>query len=265
MSDEPAKLLGQPVVGPRRQVEELIRSAIFSGELQVGERLPAEAELARQFEVSRTTIREALQSLWAQGLIRKIPGSGGGSFVESVDHHSLEQVVEQSLHRLLSLGSLLAGEVNVVRELLELPAVRMAAHNRTEGDLSRLRAVIDKASRVAAGDPSAAALDTQFHTIIAEASGNRVLAAFVTAIHADSSPDAQAEQSDDVHEAIVRQHRQILDAIEASDADEAEALAISHLTFIRGRVAPQSAFPAGRLPAAAVLGDREGQRNERDH
>ena len=72
----------------------------------MGERLPAEAELARQFEVSRSTIREALQSLWAEGLIRKIPGAGGGSFVESVDHRSPERAMQQSLHRLLQLGTL---------------------------------------------------------------------------------------------------------------------------------------------------------------
>ncbi|WP_255122825.1 winged helix-turn-helix domain-containing protein [Rhodococcus sp. 14-2470-1b] len=60
------KPLGQAVLRPRQQVEETIRSAILSGDLESGEMLPPEAELARQFNVSRTTLREALRVLSSQ-------------------------------------------------------------------------------------------------------------------------------------------------------------------------------------------------------
>jgi DNA-binding FadR family transcriptional regulator len=235
--DALAKVLGQPIAGPRRQVEKAIRGAILSGELQVGERLPAEAELARQFEVSRTTIREALQSLWAEGLIRKIPGAGGGSFVESIDHRSLERAMQQSLNRLLQLGTLLPDEVNLVRELLELPAVRLAAVNRSDADLARLNANTAARRKVAATDPQAAELDSEFHRLVAEASGNRVLAALIAALHTESSPDAQAEDSEQVNDLTVRHHQEIADAIAVQDADEAESLAIAHLSVIRSHPA----------------------------
>ena len=62
--------IGRKVLRPRRQVEERIRSAILSGELRSGERLPSEAELARQFDVSRNTVREALHGLATQNLIK---------------------------------------------------------------------------------------------------------------------------------------------------------------------------------------------------
>ncbi|HEX3388036.1 MAG TPA: FCD domain-containing protein [Streptosporangiaceae bacterium] len=237
MPDALAKVLGQPIAGPRRQVEKAIRGAILSGELQVGERLPAEAELARQFEVSRTTIREALQSLWAEGLIRKIPGAGGGSFVESIDHRSLERAMQQSLNRLLQLGTLLPDEVNLVRELLELPAVRLAAVNRSDADLARLNANTAARRKVAATDPQAAELDSEFHRLVAEASGNRVLAALIAALHTESSPDAQAEDSEQVNDLTVRHHQEIADAIAVQDADEAESLAIAHLSVIRSHPA----------------------------
>lgn len=235
MPDALAKVLGQPIAGPRRQVEKAIRGAILSGELQVGERLPAEAELARQFEVSRTTIREALQSLWAEGLIRKIPGAGGGSFVESVDHRSLERAMQQSLHRLLQLGTLRPDEVNLVRELLELPAVRLAALNRTDADLAQLHANTTARRTIADGDPRAAELDNDFHRLAAEASGNRVLAALIAALHAESSPDAQAQGAEQGNEITRRHHQQIADAIAARDPDEAETAALAHLSFIRSQ------------------------------
>jgi DNA-binding FadR family transcriptional regulator len=233
--DALAKVLGQPIAGPRRQVEKAIRTAILSGELQVDERLPAEAELARQFEVSRTTIREALQSLWAEGLIRKIPGAGGGSFVESVDHRSLERAMQQSLHRLLQLGTLRPDEVNLVRELLELPAVRLAALNRSDDDLTQLHANVAARRAIAAADPRAAELDSDFHRLAAEASGNRVLAALIAALHAESSPDAQAQGSEQSDEITLRHHQEIVDAIAARDADEAETAVIAHLSFIRSQ------------------------------
>ncbi|MGH3203979.1 MAG: FadR/GntR family transcriptional regulator [Streptosporangiaceae bacterium] len=237
MPDALAKVLGQPIAGPRRQVEKAIRGAILSGELQAGERLPAEAELARQFEVSRTTIREALQSLWAEGLIRKIPGAGGGSFVESIDHRSLERAMQQSLHRLLQLGTLFPDEVNLVRELLELPAVRLAAVNRSDADLARLNANTAARRTVTAADPQAAELDSEFHRLVAEASGNRVLAALIAALHTESAPDAQAEGSEQVNDLAVRHHQEIADAIAEQDADEAESLAIAHLSVIRSHPA----------------------------
>src|SRR5689334_18541438 len=81
--------IGREVVRPRQQVEDRIRQAILEGELKTGERLPSESELARQFAVSRTTVREALRALSTQNLIEKVPGAGGGSFVRAVDHQSL--------------------------------------------------------------------------------------------------------------------------------------------------------------------------------
>src|ERR1700733_8238874 len=82
---------------PREQVEHQMRSAILSGEFKVGERLPSEAELAKAFGVSRSTIREALHALKTSGLITTTPGATGGSFVEGVDHHSLAERFGEAL------------------------------------------------------------------------------------------------------------------------------------------------------------------------
>jgi len=63
------------------QIAEAIRDAIISGSLRVDARLPSEAELAEQFDVSRPTVREALKRLAAQSLIRTQRGATGGAFV----------------------------------------------------------------------------------------------------------------------------------------------------------------------------------------
>ncbi|MBB3607046.1 hypothetical protein FHT40_006746 [Mycolicibacterium sp. BK556] len=113
------KLIGQAVTRPRQQVQETIKAAILSGELKSGEMLPPEAELARQFSVSRTTLREALRVLSSQHLISKVPGAHGGNFVQSVDYRSLGSVMIESVDNLLALGSLRFDEVVDVRQALE--------------------------------------------------------------------------------------------------------------------------------------------------
>ena len=72
------------------QVADQLRELIVTGELPQGGRLPTETELARQLGVSRTTVREALRLLAAQGLIRTAKGQTGGSYVTlpTVDHVS---------------------------------------------------------------------------------------------------------------------------------------------------------------------------------
>ena len=127
-----------PVRRLREQVEEQIREAIRSGQLAIGARLPSEIALANSFSVSRTTVREALRSLAARGLISKAPGSGGGSFVKSVDHWSLGHIVREGVEHLVQMGTIETAEASSVRKILEVPAVRMAAENASEGDLDAL-------------------------------------------------------------------------------------------------------------------------------
>jgi len=229
---EPRRI-GSKVLRPRRQVEEQIRSAILSGELRSGERLPSEAELARQFDVSRNTVREALHGLATQNLIKKVPGAGGGSFVRSVDYESLGTVLSESMQSLLALGRIEFEEVALVRQHLEVPAVRLAAARRTEEDVERLRGIVDSQKSISIEDPGVPKLDAQFHTEIAKVSRNRVLAAFVSALHQQTEPIRYLDLSSEVGQTTVRQHRAIVAAIAKGDADAGEQAIIEHLTYLR--------------------------------
>ena len=227
------KQLGRRVLRPRQQVEEALRNAVLSGDLKTGERLPPESELARQFSVSRPTIREALSGLETQGLIRKVPGAGGGSFVQAMNHHSLGEMLHESMHHLMRLGSLSFDEVSAVRELLEAPSASLAAMHRTQEDIAELRAIVDKQKRLSVDDPEIPSLDAEFHTAIARVSGNRALAALVFAVHRVTEPVSYLDLSPEVGRKTVLQHQRIVKAIKAGEAQAAEAAIIEHLTYLR--------------------------------
>lgn len=227
---------GQKVLRPRQQVEDHIRTAILSGRLKSGERLPSESELARQFDVSRTTVREALRSLSTQNLIRKTPGAGGGSFVRSVDHSSLGDALGESMSNLLALGNIEFEEVALVRQHLEVPSVRLAAEHRSAEDLRRLQEIVARQKVISVEDPDVPALDKDFHGTIANASGNRVLASLVVALHRETEPVHYLDLSPEVGRNAVKQHQKILRAIAAQDPDTAELAMIEHLSYLRKHI-----------------------------
>src|SRR3954454_4967355 len=86
-----------PVLRPRQQVENQIRSAILSGQFARGDRLASETQLAERFGVIRATIREALRRLVEAGLISKDRGATGGSFVEYGDHQTLSRLISDRM------------------------------------------------------------------------------------------------------------------------------------------------------------------------
>lgn len=230
------RVIGEKVLRPREQVEKQVRAAILSGDLKSGERLPSEAELSRQFNVSRTTVREALRSLNSQNLISKVPGHGGGSFVRSIDHRALGAMLQESLHNLLQLGTLDWREVAMVRQYLEVPSARLAAEHRTAEHLDTLAAIVARQKAITVDDPAVPELDAQFHATIADASGSRLLAGLVHALHAETEPVHSLDLSPEVGRRTVMQHRAIVRAIEAQDPDAAETAVVDHLTYLREHV-----------------------------
>ena len=232
-----SRSIGQAVLRPREQVEQRLRAAILSAELKSGDMLPPEAELARQFNVSRTTLREALRVLASQRLIAKVPGARGGNIVQSVDHVSLGEVVTEAVDNLLALGSVAFDEVSDLRRYLEVPSVRLAARHRDDDDLAELRNVVDRQRRASVDDPEIPELDRLFHTGIARASGNRVLSSLVAALHHVTEPVHYLDLKPEVGRETVKQHQRILAAIVAQDADGGTEAIVEHLEYLRGHIA----------------------------
>jgi DNA-binding FadR family transcriptional regulator len=214
------------------QVADQLRQLIMSGELSPGERLPNEALLAREFGVSRATVREALRVLAAQNLLRTAKGAGGGSYVTlpTVDH--ISEFLRSNINLLTDSRDVTLRELIEARELLEVPAARLAARRRKEPDLERLRAAIP---------PDPLALDHReqfehnkdFHSAVIECCGNALL--YIAAQPVFSTLQTHLARSTlgrRFHAAINEQHLCIKEAIEAGDADAAGAEMHRHLEFL---------------------------------
>lgn len=222
---------------PREQVEQQIRAAILSAKFKEGDRLPSEAELAKEFAVSRSTIREALRALATAGLISTSPGASGGSFVKGVDHRSLGLNFGESVENILKLGSLSYSEVAEVRAILEIPSARLAALNRRDEHLDELRRIVDREKAVKVSDPAVPELNTSFHEVVASASGNRLLAALTSALHQVTRPLAYIDTSPDLGRRSVIQHLEIVGAIRDRDEARAGKAMEDHLRYLREHAA----------------------------
>jgi DNA-binding FadR family transcriptional regulator len=203
--------------------------------------------LAEDFKVSRSTIREALRGLLEVGLIRTVPGAGGGSFVEYFNHHTLSELVFERLNNTLELGSVSYEEVAGFRNLLEVPSARLAAANRTNEHLLELRNVIDQEKNTTANDPEVEHYNARFHGILAEASGNRVLVAFVNAMHRVAHPLRFIDTTEEVGRQAVRHHIAIAAAVEAQDQERAAVAMEEHLAYLRQHVPSESSLQTKRL------------------
>ena len=200
-------------------VETAIQEAIRSGVLREGEKLPSEMELCAQFQVSRTVMREALRMLSARGLIRI--EKGRGIFVRRLSVDSVATPMELYLH--MHSGPDHALHVVGARQLIEPPIASAAALYHTAADAERLRANVSELTSATHDHARLSQLDMSFHLLVAEATHNPVLPLFIRPIQM-LMPAIKADVYqvvDDAHEAAVRWHTRILDAILARDADRA--------------------------------------------
>jgi DNA-binding FadR family transcriptional regulator len=220
------------ILRPRAQVEHQIREAILRGEFSQGDKLPPETVLAQQFGVSRPTVREALGSLVAAGLIRKIPGVAGGSFVKSVTPDSLSSMLSESMDTIVRLGSLDIDELTSMRRVLEVPAASWAASNRQDQQIAALEGIVDLQKGTTIDDPAIVLYDRDFHVTVAQASGNRLLAAFISAIHETTLPARFLSVTPEVGRATVKQHIAIVNAIRAGSSSAAAEAMDEHLEYV---------------------------------
>src|SRR4029077_18641965 len=215
------------------QVAEQLRTLVVRGTLQPGARLPNEEVLAREFGVSRATLREALRSLAAQDLIRTAKGAGGGSFVTlpSVEHVS--SFLHSSITLMADANDVSLEDLLEARELIEVPAARLAAGRRTsdEGDLLR-PAIPGKPLRM--GPDQQFVYNQDFHTVVIDCCDNALLAIAAQPIFGVLQRNlARTKLGEKFHRAINDQHRTIAAAIEAGDADAAGGEMHAHLEFLR--------------------------------
>jgi GntR family transcriptional repressor for pyruvate dehydrogenase complex len=223
------------------QIVQQIEESVLKGTLKEGDQLPAERELAQQFGVSRTAVREAIRALHEKGLVDAYPGRG--TFVANRNSNSLRQ----SLDRILKSGqSDRAAYLVEIREILEPEIAALAAARADDQDLATMReavSVMDNARRDADAFIEA---DLDFHLSLAEAAANPFILSLIDSIvallreqrmrifYVDGGPERGQ-----VH------HKRILDAIERRDALGAREAMQAHLRQVRE---DSRNSPGGREP-----------------
>src|SRR5260370_5533458 len=145
------------------QIVQQVEESVHKGALKTGDKLPAEREMAEQFGVSRTAVREAVKALREKGLVEAYPGRG--TFITDGTSYSMRQ----SLDRMLKVGQAEgSGFLAEVREILEPEIAAMAATRADAEDLTSMReqvAIMDQARK----DPDAIiGADRGFHLALAE-------------------------------------------------------------------------------------------------
>jgi DNA-binding FadR family transcriptional regulator len=210
--------------GPRRisameAVLAHLRRLIERGEYPVGAKLPSEASLSREFEVSRSVIREALRGLQALGMTES--KTGKGTFVTAAGPADNP-----------TFGPYSARDLIEVRRHVEIPVAGYAALRRSQDDLDLLGHLVERMD--AETDNTAwVALDSLFHITIAQASGNPVFGKVIEEIR-----DALARQSAFLNQLGGRrarsnaEHREIVTAIESGSEQDAVAAMTAHLTHV---------------------------------
>ncbi len=213
-----------------RRVADALRNRILDRTLRDGDRLPPETELARQFDVHRSTVREALRELQSSGLLIRRPGSKRFAVTRPAP-----SVIAQGVSRALALHEVTYLDVWEALTILEPPIAESAARRRTRASLEHIAA----AARRFAADNADADLAVHhvaaFFRAIGEATRNRVLMLTQEPLLQLLEPSLRT-MIDRVPQARMRiatAQGRIREALERGDAAEARAWMIRHVRDFR--------------------------------
>jgi DNA-binding FadR family transcriptional regulator len=220
------------------QVADAIRVYMQSAALRPGDRLGREEDLARQFGVSRPTLREALRLLSSSHLVRASKGPGGGIFVAATPEEGIGRTVSASVASMLQAQSITIDELLETRMLFEVPLVGLAAQRATDEDVARLRGLLAEAESRPDDGTVVGEVDERLHRLLSEIAGNRLAAAFnAWGVEVLQPPLRELVAPAVVESVIVEQHRDIVRAIERGDPAAAERAMREHLVYVRDLVA----------------------------
>jgi GntR family transcriptional regulator, transcriptional repressor for pyruvate dehydrogenase complex len=220
-----------------RQVAEQLRALVLRGDLGAGERLPNETELSAMFGVSRSTVREALRVLSSQNLITTSRGVGGGSFVARPAPEHISDYLETSLGLLSGsedADAISLGELLEARELLEVPAARLAAKRRTDGQLDLLRACLEAERQVVEAEEPEYEEHRHFHQLVIDAASNGLVSIVTRPVFNVVQRRFRREAAPKrFWTDVVEAHERILERIEEGDEEGAAVEMFSHLERLR--------------------------------
>jgi len=211
------------------KIVEQIEGQILAGVLRDGDRLPPERELAEQFGVSRTAVREAVKTLTQKGLVEVNPGRG--TFISN----DTTQALRHSLGLVIKIGqSEGLGDLVEVREILEPEIAALAALRATEEHIATMKSAVAVMDQSLNDSEAFIEADLDFHLALAEATGNALILTLI-----DSIVDLLREQRIRIFQVeggAARgqyHHKTILAAVVRRDAEAASNAMREHLQQVR--------------------------------
>lgn len=209
-------------------VSDQIQRLIVESQLQPGDRLPAERDLAIQFGVSRTVVREAVRGLAAKGLLKVSPGRGGTTV-----RRPTADAVTQSMALYLRAGRRSPEYENLieVRRTLEVEIAGLAAQRRNEDDLAHLRENLAETERVLEDRENFVQLDLAFHALLAKSTQNDLWILLLDTL-TDLMQDGRrlGYTVSGTAKRAFEHHKNIFTQIDRGNADSARDAMRSHLT-----------------------------------
>ncbi len=213
----------------------LIRYIAANG-LQEGDRLPSERELMEMAGVSRLPLREALSLLQGLGVIEARHGKG--RFLRALDVGALFAMLSPILRTQSDIG---IAHIVEVRRHLEPTIAFLAAANRTEANLVRLRMFIANMEANVPDVPACSRCDLDFHQELARATGNPIFRVFMASV-TDLMNEVQLLYAghDGSPETVIRasidHHGKVLRAVEAHDGVMAREAMQNHIEAVESRL-----------------------------
>ena len=209
-----------------QNIQEQIIELVENGLIQPSTRLPSEKELSVQFNVGRSTVREALSRLSQMGLLEVRRGINGGTYVKEITAKPLTEI----LSLFFKINHIPMIQLLEARRIVEINTVTLAAERSNKEDLNNIKTAMKNMENRLFDPQEFPRLNTNFHLAIARASGNEILAFILDClvenlIYFQSKFDLTLQ----IRKEVIIYHRNIYYAICDKNRISAEQAMLKHL------------------------------------
>ena len=217
------------------EVVDQIRNLISQGKLKPGDRLLPERELIREFDVSRPSLREALNSLITMGFLEI---KGKRTFIKSVASESMQN----PLSLLIKADAQKLFDLIEVRKAIEAWGAFLAAQRATEEDIKQLENIIEDMKKAYEQGRSWEKQDADFHLGMAQATHNTIQTHVMSTIY-DLLRESVAKVFKDRAKVkkLLDHHQRIFNAIKNHSPDKARERILEHLNYVESEVRTSTA------------------------